>query len=259
MGNNIRVTCRLASLVMFISVVAVSLAPAQMEIDLVDIINQVQRLHTGDSSTGVVRMEVVTEHWERNMTMEMASYGNDYALVRILTPAKESGTATLKADRDIWNYLPKIDRTIKVPASMMGGSWMGSHFTNDDLVQESTLTDEYDLELTFDGERDGASVWEITLIPKPETAVVWGSIMYRVRKDAMQPVSAFFYDEDGDLARSMEFTEPKRLGGRMLPSVMTMVPADKPDELTRMVYEELNFDVGLDESYFALRNLQDRR
>ena len=83
--------------------------------------------------------------------------------------------------------------------------------------------------------------------------------MYRVRKDLVQPVSAFFYDEDGELARSMEFTEPKRLGGKMLPSVMTMVPADKPDELTRMVYEELNFDVGLDESYFALRNLQDRR
>jgi hypothetical protein len=100
-----------------------------------EIIERVDRVMRGASSHGVARMEIVTEHWERQLTMELWSLGTDYSLVRLRAPAKEAGTATLMADDDIWNYLPKVDRTIKVPASMMAGSWMGSHFTNDDLVK----------------------------------------------------------------------------------------------------------------------------
>ena len=137
-----------------------------------DIMERVDRLLRGDSSHGVATMEVVTEHWERRITMELWSLGTDYSLVRIQAPVKEAGTATLMADDDIWNYLPKVDRTIKVPVSMMAGSWMGSHFTNDDLVKESQIVDDYDIEIAFDGERDGAAVWEFRLTPKADAAVV---------------------------------------------------------------------------------------
>ena len=114
-------------------------APAHAQETAKQIIEHVDRLLRGESSRGVATMHVVTEHWERRLTMEMWSLGTDYSLVRVQAPAKEAGTATLMADKDIWNSLPKVDRTIKVPASMMAGSWMGSHFTNDDLVKESQL------------------------------------------------------------------------------------------------------------------------
>ena len=117
------------------------------------IIDRVDRVLRGASSRGVATMSVVTRHWERSLTMEVWSLGSDYSLVRVLSPAKEAGTGTLKASRDIWNYLPKVDRTIKIPASMMMGSWMGSHFTNDDLVKESRLVEDYEIETTFDGTR----------------------------------------------------------------------------------------------------------
>lgn len=223
------------------------------------IVERIDRLMRGDSSRGVATMQVVTEHWERQMTMEMWSLGTDYSLVRLRAPAKDAGTATLMADDDIWNYLPKVDRSIKIPSSMMGGAWMGSHFTNDDLVQESQLIDLYDVDVAFDGERDGESVWELRLTPKPEAAVVWGYIEFLVGQDDDLPRWAKYYDEDGDLARTMEYSEVSEFGGRLVPAVMNMQPADKPGERTTIRYEELEFDIDVDQSFFSLRTLQSGR
>ena len=232
-------------------------APAAAQVDATAIIDRVDRLLRGDSSRGVATMEVVTEHWERRMTMEIWSLGTDYSLVRLRAPQKEAGTATLKAEDDIWNYLPKVDRTIKVPASMMGGAWMGSHFTNDDLVKESRLIDDYDIEIAFDGDDpDGVAVWEFRLTPKPEAAVVWGFVEYRIRQRDDMPLWAKFYDEDGDLARTMEHGEFAEFGGRVVPGVMDMYPADKPGERTSIRYEELEFDIDVEPSFFSLRTLQ---
>ena len=230
--------------------------PAAGQTDPLEIIDRVDRLMRGDSSRGVATMEVVTEHWEREMTMELWSLGTEYSLVRLRAPRREAGTATLMAEDDIWNYLPKVDRTIKIPASMMGGAWMGSHFTNDDLVKESRLIDDYDVEIAFEGDRDGADVWELRLTPKPEAAVVWGRVEFQVRQRDSMPLWARYYDEDGELARTMEYSAFAEMGDRIVPGVMDMRPSDKPGERTTIRYEELEFDVDLDRSFFSLRTLQ---
>ena len=234
-------------------------AVAQTDLTPQQIIERVDRVMRGDSSHGVSRMHIVTEHWERELQMEMWSMGTEYSLVRVQAPAKEAGTATLMADKDIWNYLPKVDRTIKIPASMMSGAWMGSHFTNDDLVKESQLIEDFDIELTFDGERDGEDVWEFRLTPKDEVAVVWGSIEYRVRQRDYMPLWARYNDEDGELARTMNFSEFKDLSGRTVPTVMEMIPADKPNERTSVIYDNIEFDIDVDQSFFSLQTLKRRR
>ncbi len=120
-----------------------------------EIVDRVDQLLRGRSSRGSVQMDVVTEHWMRSMRMQIWSLGTDYALIRILSPMKDAGTATLKVDQQIWNYLPRVDRTIRIPASLMGGPWMGSHFTNDDLVKESRIIEDYEIAIEFEGEREG--------------------------------------------------------------------------------------------------------
>jgi len=227
--------------------------------DPLEIMARVDRLLRGESSRGVAAMEVVTEHWDRQMTMELWSLGTDYSLVRLRAPQREAGTATLMAEDDIWNYLPKVDRTIKIPSSMMGGAWMGSHFTNDDLVKESQIIEDYDIEIAFEGDRENVAVWEFLLTPKPEAAIVWGHVEYQVRQDDYMPVWTKFYDEDGELSRTMTYSEFVEFDGRLVPAVMDMHPADKPGERTSIRYEELEFDIDIDQSFFSLRNLQDRR
>jgi len=187
--------------------------------------------------------------------MESWSLGKEYSLVRVLSPKSEEGTATLKIDNQEWNYLPRAGRTIKIPPSLMMGSWMGSHFTNDDLVKESQLIEDYDIEIAYQGDRDGVRVWEFTMTPKPEAPVVWGRIEQQVRQGDFMPTWARYYDEDGTLSRTMTFTDFRVLGGRLVPSIMTVTPEDKPTEHTTVTYRTITFDVGLREDFFSLRNL----
>jgi outer membrane lipoprotein-sorting protein len=201
-------------------------------------------------------MKVVTEHWTREMTLEFWSQGKDRSLVRILAPQKEKGTATLKAAENIWNYLPKVNRVIKVPTSMMGGAWMGSHFTNDELVKESRMAEDYDFATSFEGERGGERIVEISCTPKAGAAVVWGKVVVAVRQGDWMPISIAYLDEDLKLARTMTFSDLKVLGGRTVPTVSRMVPADKPRELTEVRYQEVAFDLALPEDLFSLRALQ---
>jgi hypothetical protein len=221
-----------------------------------EIVDRVDRLLRGNSSRGTVRMDIVTEHWSRSMEMRIWSLGTEYALIRVTAPQKDAGTATLKAGNDIWNYLPRVDRTIKLPPSLMSASWMGSHFTNDDLVKESRIIDDYDIEIAFEGVRDGVEVWEFELTPKPEAAVVWGRIVEQVRKRDLMPLWARYYDDRGALARSLRFEEFRTMGGRLVPARMVVEPTDKPGESTVITYADLEFDVPIDASFFSLRRLQ---
>jgi hypothetical protein len=221
-----------------------------------DIVDQVDRLMRGNSSRGTVTMEIVTAHWARTMELRVWSLGTQYALIRILSPAKDAGTATLKAGNEIWNYLPRVDRTIKVPSSLMGAAWMGSHFTNDDLVKESRIIDDYDITIGYEGPRDGVDVWEFVLTPKPEAAVVWGKIEEQVRQSDLMPTWGKYYDERGQLTRTISFSDYRRMGGRLVPAVMTVLPTDKPAERTVLRYTDLAFDVGLDPAFFSLRQLR---
>jgi hypothetical protein len=221
-----------------------------------EIVDRVDRLMRGESSHGTVRMEIVTEHWERNLEMRIWSLGRSHALIRITAPSKEEGTATLKLGNEIWNYLPRVDRTIKLPSSMMHSSWMGSHFTNDDLVKESRIIKDYDIEIGFEGTRDSVEVWEFVMTPKPQAAVVWGRIVEQVRKSDMMPVWARYYDDRGNLTRTLLFRDYENMGERLVPTRMVVQPEDKPEEHTTLKYLELEFNVGLEESFFSLRRLR---
>ncbi len=224
-----------------------------------EIVDRVDRMLRGNSSRGDVVMEIATEHWTRSLEMRVWSLGTAYALIRVAAPPREAGTATLKSGEEVWNYLPRVDRTIKVPPSLMMGSWMGSHFTNDDLVKESRMIDDYDIAIGFDGERQGVPVWEFVLTPRPTAAVVWGKIVEQVRKADLMPTWARYYDERGNLMRTMTFGEFRSMGGRLVPAVMTVRPEDKPDERTTVRYRDLSFDVPLRPDFFSLHNLQERR
>jgi hypothetical protein len=221
-----------------------------------EIMDRVDRILRGESSYGTATMDVVTEHWERSLTMEIWSLGTEYSLIRITAPRKEAGTATLKAGDDIWNYLPRVDRTIKIPASLMMGAWMGSHFTNDDLVKESRIIEDYDIAIAFEGTRNGTALWEFILTPKPEAAVVWGRINYEVRKSDLMPTWARYHDEDGNLSRTMTFGEYKTMGDRLVPTVMEVRPEDKPGERTVVLYGNLEFNIDIDRTFFSLRALR---
>jgi outer membrane lipoprotein-sorting protein len=221
-----------------------------------EILRLLDDMWRGTSSHSILAMTVKTAHYTREMQMEGWSKGKDKTLVRILAPLKDKGAATLKSGSDIYSYLPKTDRTIRLTSGMMMGSWMGSHFTNDDLVKESRMDQDYDPSISFEGKRDGQDVIEFTLMPKRDAAVVWGKIVAVILAKDYMPVKYTYYDEDMKVARTMTFSRYETLAGKIRPKVMHVVPADKPDEYTELVYDKLELNVELDDNFFSISSLK---
>lgn len=247
---------------LFLGAMAVAAQPgpgaAQTDARVLEIIDEVDRLMRGESSTGRMRMEIDTENWSRALEMRVWSLGTEHSLIRVDSPPREAGAGTLKVENEVWQYLPRADRTIRIPPSMMLGAWMGSHFTNDDLVKESRIIEDYDIVISYEGDRDGEEVWEFTMTPKPEAPVIWGRIEQQIRKGDRMPLWARYYDEDGTVSRTITFSDFGSLGGRLVPTRTVIQPADS-EERTVVTYLELEFDVGLSEDFFSLRNLRARR
>ena len=218
------------------------------------IIEDMEFLYRGVASRATLTMTVITPRHKRTLKMSSASLGQDYALFRILEPRKESGISTLKREQEMWNYFPKINRVIKVPPSMMMGSWMGSDVTNDDLLRETELIDAYDLSMKV-----SESDYLITLSPKSDTVTVWAKIDYIVDSKAMLPKQQIFYDERDRKIRRMEFSETKDFEGTLLPSRISVIPINKPGYKTVVEYTSLNFDPpDVKKNMFTRRNLTTR-
>jgi outer membrane lipoprotein-sorting protein len=225
------------------------------QLDLRQLIRAVEEQYTGVSSITEVEMRVKTGHWERQLRMRSWSLGRERFLVRILAPAKEQGVATLKVENEVWNYLPKVDRVIRIPPSMMGGAWMGSHITNDDLVKANHIDEDYEFTLLA----EDADSWTIEGLPRPEAPVVWGKLVYRVQKLPLVPLQVDYYAEDGALVRRILFDEVQTVSGRTIPLRMRVQPLEKPAELTVLHYRQVQFDVGLKAEFFSLGQLKGGR
>jgi len=232
------------------------MSPAADDQPAREIVDRVARLFSSKSSIATVKTQISSENEQRNLSMKIWSLGAEKALVRLDSPPEEAGAATLKVGSNIWYYLPKAHRKIKIPASMTMTSWMGSHFTLDDLVKESSLTSDYVIRTSFAGTRDGVAVYEYTLTPKPAAAVVWGKIILAVRQVDLMPIWQRYYDETEKLTRELTFSEYKTMGGRLIPTRLVMQPVDKPGEQTMIVYEDIAFDVPIREETFSLRTLE---
>ena len=220
------------------------------------ILDGVDDLYRSNASHGIITLSVTTVNWQRTLTLEQWSKDEDKSLFKILKPKKEKGLATLRVDKNVWNYMPKVKRVVKIPSSMMSSSWMGSHFTNDDLVRESRMADDYNFSITFEGIREGNAIIEITCIPYNDAAVVWGKVVVIVYHNNYIPLRMIYYDEDLVLSRTLEFENIQMMNGKMIPTQMNMIPADEPGESTNVRWEEIQFGVSIDDEFFSLRKLQ---
>ena len=228
------------------------------EITPEEIIKKLDTLYRGKSSYSLIEMKIQTSYFKRTLKMKVWSKGEEKTLVKIVRPKKDKGIATLKRNKDIHNFFPKINKVMKVPSSMMMGSWMGSHLTNDDLVKEARLEEDYTATISFEGWRDGQNIIEFTLIPKEDAAVVWGKLELIILADSHIPVVEYYYDEDMALARTIRFSDVQQLGGRQRPAALTVIPADKKDEYTQFIYQSLSFDIELKDNLFSLSSLKSR-
>jgi hypothetical protein len=199
-------------------------------------------------------MKVVTARYRRELSLHSWTHGKEEALIVVRAPTREAGAATLRSKEGLWIYAPRADRLVRLPSALLSESWMGSHFTNEDLVRETDFIRDYDTTLVWK-DVDGKRVLQATLVPKPNTPVVWSRIVYHLEPDDFLPLEAKFYDQER-IARSLTFADPHVVSGRRIPFSLQMVPLDKPGEETRLEYQKLQFGIPVDPGLFTPRGLR---
>ncbi len=217
-----------------------------------DIIQKVEDNLNGKTAFLEITMIIKTSRYERKMQMLSWSAGNNKSFIKITYPKKDMGITFLKIDNQMWQYVPKIERVIKIPSSMMLQSWMGSDFTNDDLVKESSIMEDYNSKVI----EQNATLYTIELIPKEDAAVVWGKIIMQVDRELFLPISASYYDEDDQLIRTLSYKKFKKFSNRTYPTEWEMKVHTKRDHQTIIIIQKAEFDKNIDSSYFTKRALK---
>ncbi len=227
--------------------------------DRVDkIVDQFDSLYRSQHSYSEIDMEIDTPHWSRTLQMNVWTEELDKTFIRITAPLKEKGVATLRIKTEMWNYLPKTNKVIKIPPSMMMNSWMGSDFTNDDLVREFTWRQDYTYKLVTPPEAKPGLLY-VELIPREGRPIVWGSVLLAVRETDYLPVWQKYFDDRHQLMRVLYFKDIKEFDGRKVPAVLEMVPRTKEGHRTVIRYRTLDFHPKVDRDIFSLRNLHSKR
>ena len=229
--------------VMTVLIFALLIAPLAAQ-TAEEIIQNAEDAIKGSSAHGTMEMTIVTPDYTRTMKMESWWVGNEKALIRIEAPKKEAGNKTLKIGTEMWNYLKNTETTIKIPPSMMLQSWNGSDFTNDDLVRESNLNEDYAQALLGTEEVDGQVCWKVQLTPRPEAPVVWGKLFYWVRQRDYLPARVDYYDEKGEV------------GNRIVPTRWSMHNEKKEGRFTEFRILSMQFNINIPERIFSFRELE---
>ena len=221
-----------------------------------EIIKLADDKNRGLSSKGEMTMTIVRPDWSRSVTMKSWSKENDFAMVLITSPAKEKGQVFLKRRNEMWNWVPSIDKMVKIPPSMMLQSWMGSDFTNDDLVQQSSIVKDYTHKLLGREKIRDLECYKIELIPLPDATVVWGKIITWISTSGFDLWKSEYYDEDMELVNVENAFDIKKMGDRLIPTRMEIVPVAKKGQKTILLINSMIFNIPIEESFFSQQNMK---
>jgi outer membrane lipoprotein-sorting protein len=245
--------CVLISLLMLVAISQIGFAE---EPDPTLIIERMVDAMRGDSSYAEMVMRIERPRYTREVAMRSWSKDRNYSLVLITQPARDRGTVYLMRDRDIWTYDPRIDRITRLPSSMLAQSWMGSDFTNDDLIRDTDPVKDYQHQFLRTEEYQGYESYVIDMTPEPDKPIVWGKVRVWVSSSNYLQLRAEHYDQRGELVNTMKFDQITRFGERELPALITVIPADKQNERTILIYEEADFNIDIDDEFFSRATMQ---
>lgn len=226
---------------------------AQNALEIVKTMNDKMR---GKSSQAEILIRTVRPSWTREMNVKTWMKESNYTMILIQSPAKEKGISFLKRKKEVWNWIPALERNIKLPPSMMTNSWMGTDFTNDDLVKEASIVDDYTHKIIKDTLINNSACYVMEFLPKPNTAVVWGKLMVAIDKKEFIERYTEFYDEDGQLINIMISNDIKMMDGRLIPTHMQMIPVDKKGQMTELFYKSIFFNRNIEDNFFTIEKMK---
>lgn len=240
----------------FFYIIALSCCNHLFAQNAADIVKKADEKMRGTTSQAELIIRTIRPSWTRSMDVKVWMKGNDFSMILIQSPAKDKGIVFLKRKKEVWNWMPALERTIKLPPSMMSQNWMGTDFTNDDLVKESSVVTDYDHSILGDTVIDRRDCYIIQMIPKPEAAIVWSKLIICIDKKDFLELHTRFYDEDGKIVNIMNSYDVKMMDGRLIPTRLEMIPMDKKNQKTEMRYKTIQFNRPIPDGFFTSEKMK---
>lgn len=249
---------KLLKAVLLISIILLSgsIRISAQEMTAKEVIEKAWELMRGESNKGEMTMTIIRPKWERSLSFKTWAKGSDYSIIYVTAPAKEKGQVFLKREKEMWNWVPSIDRMIKIPPSMMMQSWMGSDMTNDDLVKESSIVDDYEHKILGKENIEGHDCYKMELVPHEDAPVVWGKIISWISVKEYFTLKNEYYDEDDYLVNIETLSKIKNVGDRMMPTFFEIIPVEKEGHKTTMEFNNIEFNVDISDSFFSIQNMK---
>lgn len=221
-----------------------------------EIVKKSEQLMRGNSYISTMTMKIVRPSWER--TIKFKNWGKDrnLAMTYIQAPAADKGQTFLKRGNEMWTWNPKINRLIKLPPSMLAQGWMGSDYTNDDILKESSIVKDYQHEVINMEQYEGLQCWVVEMTPKADAAVVWGKIVRHIAKEKYFIMKEKYYNEEGELIKSHLNSDIKKMDDREIPTKTVVQQADEPDKKTIVYIDKIDFNVTLKDRFFSQQNMK---
>ena len=229
---------------------------AALSQDATEIVKKADDLMQGVTSVSEMEMTVIRPTWQRTIAFKSWGKGRDLSMTLITSPAKESGQSFLKLKNDMWSWNPTINRMIKLPPSMMSQGWMGSDYTNDDILKESSIVTDYTHRIIGNETLNGYDCYKIELDPKETAAVVWGKIILWISKTEYYELKAEYYDEENNKIKTHLLSEIKFMYDRKIPTHFEIIPEDKPSQKTVVRILSSKFNIPLQDSFFSQQNMK---
>ncbi len=242
------------NLILFLSIFFISISLSAQ--DAKEILQKSNELMQGETQYAEMTMKIVRPTWSRSMSMITCSKGSDYSLLLITSPAREKGQSFLMVENEMWSWNPKIRSVIKIGSSMKSQGWMGSDYSNDELLDESSIVVDYDHKIIGSETVSGKDCYKIECIPKKTSAIVWGKQIKWISKDGYLQLKTEYYDDDNYLIKTELASQIKVMDGREIPTKFEIIPEDEPDQRTIMIIDKIIFDVKVDKTFFTQQNMK---
>lgn len=220
-----------------------------------EILKKAQQKLIANTMYAELEVTIKRPRWTKTMQLNSWSKGDDYAAVYVASPQKDKGTVYLKTKGEVFNYLPNIKKTIKLPAALLNQSWMGTDLSADDLVKLTQVTTDYNAEITGSQLITGRECYEITLIPKPDSDVLWGKLVVYIDKTDFLQLKTVFYDEDLAVVNTLTASDVRMMNGRKLATKISLKPANRMGYQTRVTYRKIEFNRPIPDSFFTKDNI----
>jgi len=230
------------------------------DLSATDIVRKADEKFNGEkSSYSLMSMTIIRPEWQRTIEFKNWTLGRDYALTLITAPAKEAGQSFLKRGSEMWSWNPSISRLIKLPPSMMSQGWMGSDYTNDDILRESSVVIDYIHEIVGEENIDGRICYKIKMTAREDASIIWGKQIRWIDKKDFLVLKAELFDEDGYLVRTETGSDIKIMDGRTITSKIELIPEEEPENKTLLEIREIKFNIPVEENYFSQQNMKQVR